>query len=71
MVQTENIEKVYLFEKDRVNSFKKWPYSASSPCNIQKVHGFGGDPPSNRDVGRPNIKISNLSDGRSRFLLAG
>ena len=44
MVQTENIEKVYLFEKDRVNSFKKWPYSASSPCNIQKVRI--GDPPS-------------------------
>ncbi|XP_019552149.1 baculoviral IAP repeat-containing protein 5.2 [Aedes albopictus] len=41
MVQTENIEKVYLFEKDRVNSFKKWPYSASSPCNIQKMAEAG------------------------------
>ncbi|XP_053681784.1 baculoviral IAP repeat-containing protein 5.2-B [Sabethes cyaneus] len=36
-----NVEKVYLFEKDRVKSFKKWPYSSSSSCNIQKMAEAG------------------------------
>ncbi|XP_055616648.1 baculoviral IAP repeat-containing protein 5 [Toxorhynchites rutilus septentrionalis] len=36
-----NIEKVCLFEKDRINSFQKWPYTESSPCSIQKMAEAG------------------------------
>ncbi|EDS27935.1 survivin [Culex quinquefasciatus] len=41
MVSTENIEKVFLLETDRVKSFKKWPYSGTSSCSIQKMAEAG------------------------------
>ncbi|XP_058444904.1 baculoviral IAP repeat-containing protein 5-like [Malaya genurostris] len=41
MVSSQNVEKICLFEKDRESSFKKWPYSSSSSCNVQKMAEAG------------------------------
>ncbi|XP_058825200.1 baculoviral IAP repeat-containing protein 5 [Topomyia yanbarensis] len=41
MISTPNLEKICLFEKDRVKSFKKWPYPSASSCNVQKMAEAG------------------------------
>lgn len=37
MPAESNLEGSYLLEKDRIASFKKWPFTDKHKCNIKKV----------------------------------
>jgi hypothetical protein len=33
----ESLPKLFFYEKDRLESFKSWPYDAKSTCSVLKV----------------------------------
>lgn len=39
-IDAENTSEMYFYEKDRIASFKSWPFSDKHVCNIQRVRIF-------------------------------
>lgn len=40
IASADQLKKFHFWEKDRLESFKHWPFDNKSPCNVSKVSQF-------------------------------